>query len=144
MLGSFNNRQPKIKISVQGTNEKPTEIDAIVDTGFNGYLKIPYITAFPLGLPLAGVESSTVSDGRTCENFICKGKVCIEGKCVDTSIDVSPAEIIMIGTGLLYELKKKLIFNAHVGHVEVIDSTEAEPKKAFEAVAIPAVEEKQS
>ncbi len=50
MLGSFDNAQPKKEIGVKGTNPVPANIKASVDSGFNGYLKIPYSVAFLSGL----------------------------------------------------------------------------------------------
>ncbi len=122
MLGSFENAQPKIEIGVKGTNPAQAKIKAIIDSGFNGYLKIPYSVAFPLGLALVGIQSHTIADGSLKDHFVCTGEVCVDGKCIETSIDIHPAEIILIGTQLLKELKKTFVLDCSKGKVEILDS----------------------
>ncbi|MCR4314680.1 MAG: hypothetical protein NUV84_05580 [Candidatus Uhrbacteria bacterium] len=60
MLGTFNNDQPVIEIEVQGVTGISKKISALVDSGFNGYLQIPFVDAFPLGLVLVGVQANTL------------------------------------------------------------------------------------
>jgi hypothetical protein len=98
-------------------------------------LKLPYITAFPLGLILDGTQTRTGADGSPAPHLVCSGKVCIDGVCVDASIDVSPAEIILIGTELLGKMKKTFFIDASAHKVEVLDSKEPAPPKAFEIKA---------
>ncbi len=133
MRGTFENGQPKINISVKGSGA-PKIIEAIVDSGFNGYLKIPYEVAFPLGLTLVAVGSGTVADGNMSANLVCEGEVCIEESCVKTSIDVHPAKINLIGTSLLRDLKKSFLLDASKERVEVTDSP-ASPQIGFSSVA---------
>jgi predicted aspartyl protease len=130
MLGSFENGQPSIEIEVKGVAGIPKKIKAIVDSGFNGYLQLPFVEAFPLGLVLAGVQGSTLADGSVPNHLVCKGEVCIDGKCVDTTIDIKAANIILVGTQLLKELKKIFILDCSAGHVEIVDSG-----KGFSSVA---------
>lgn len=122
MLGSFNNDQPTIDIEVKGVTGISKKINGLVDSGFNGYLQIPFIEAFPLGLVLAGVEANTLADGSTSSHLVCKGNVCIDGKCVETTIDIQQGNIVLIGTKLLKELKKIFILDSCNGKVEIIDS----------------------
>ncbi len=120
MLGTFNNDQPVIEIEVKGVTGISKKIHALVDSGFNGYLQIPFIEAFPLGLILAGVEAGTLADGSTSSHLVCKGQVCIDGKCTDTTIDIQEANIVLIGTKLLKELKKVFVLDCSNGKVEII------------------------
>ncbi len=121
MLGTFNNDQPKIEIEVKGITGISRKIEALVDSGFNGYLIIPFAEAFPLGLVLAGVQANTLADGSTSSHFVCKGQVCVDGKCVDTTIDIQPANIVLLGTKLLKELGKVFVLDCSVGKVEITD-----------------------
>lgn len=121
MRGTFNNGQPTIEIQVSGISTIPKTITAIIDSGFNGYLKLPFLQAFPLGLVLAGVEDSTIADGSSTSNLVCKGNVCIDGKCVPTTIDVHKANIVLIGTRLLAELGKKFNLDCANNIVEITD-----------------------
>jgi predicted aspartyl protease len=121
MLGTFSNGQPRIEIQVKGVSGVPKTINAIIDTGFNGYLKLPFLEAFPLGLVLAGVQNNTLADGSSITNLVCKGQVCIDGKCINTTMDVHKSNIILIGTQLLRELGKKFTLNCEEGLVEISD-----------------------
>ncbi|MBI5399311.1 hypothetical protein HZB07_01650 [Candidatus Saganbacteria bacterium] len=122
MLGTFNNDQPKIEIEVSGVNGTPKKINAIVDSGFNGYLQIPYVVAFPLGLVLTGIQSNTLADGSSSAHLVCIGSVTVDGKTVRTTIDITPANIVLLGTKLLKDLGKTFILDCGRGKVEVIST----------------------
>jgi clan AA aspartic protease len=122
MLGIFNNDQPFIEIEVSGVTGIKKRLTALVDSGFNGYLQIPFVEAFPLGLILAGVQANALADGSSSFHLVCKGNVCIDGKRIETTIDISPANIILLGTKLLKELGKTFILNCASGKVEIIDN----------------------
>lgn len=122
MLGSFENDQPRIEIEVRGANGSPKRLTALVDSGFNGYLTLPYIEAFPLGLILTGIQSNTLADGSSATHFVCIGQICLDGKCVTTTIDIQPANIVLLGTKLLKELGKIFVLDCFNERVEIVDS----------------------
>ena len=122
MLGTFNNDQPLIEVEVRGVTGISKKIQALVDSGFNGYIQIPYVEAFPLGLVLAGVQANTLADGSTSSHLVCRGQVCIDGKCIDTTVDIHPANIVLLGTKLLKELGKTFILDCSVGRVEIVEN----------------------
>ena len=128
MLGTFENDQPKIEIEVKGVNGTPKKIIALIDSGFNGYLMLPYTEAFPLGLVLIGIQPNTIADGSTVSHFVCRGQVCVDGKCINTTIDIQPANIILLGTKLLKELGKKFVLDCMNCKVEIIDSVKISKK----------------
>jgi len=119
MLGTFNNDQPVIEIEVQGVTGIAKKINALVDSGFNGYLQIPFVEAFPLGLILAGVQASTLADGSVSSHFVCRGRVCIAWKWIDTTIDIVAANVILLGTKLLKESGKIFMLDCSNGKVEI-------------------------
>ena len=125
MRGTFHNDQPEIEIEVSGTSENAIKVTALVDSGFNGYLTLPYQEAFPLGLILIGVRSNILADGSSSSVLACIGSVCVDGKCVQTTIEIQPANVILLGTKLLKELGKAFILDCAAGKVEIVDSLQA-------------------
>ena len=97
------------------------KIKALVDTGYNGYLTLPYSEAFPLGLVLMGIESSKIADGSTTHHFVCFGRAKIK-KEVPIIIDIQPECNILIGTKLLKRLNKKAIIDFAKETINFLDS----------------------
>jgi clan AA aspartic protease len=52
-----------IDIEVSGPNPTPQQTEAVIDTGFNGYLTLPSHLVGLLNLPLAGSRYATLGDG---------------------------------------------------------------------------------
>ena len=129
MLGIFRNDQPLIEVEIKGVSGVAKKVAALVDSGFNGYIQIPFVEALPLGLILAGVQANTLADGSTSSHLVCKGQVCIDGKCIDTTFDIQAANIILLGTKLLKELGKTFILDCAAGYVEVIESKQQRASK---------------
>ncbi|MGA2212171.1 MAG: hypothetical protein ABSH31_02755 [Bryobacteraceae bacterium] len=70
------NGHPRITIHIRGTH--PTEfveIDALVDTGFTGFLMLPIAKALPLGLALYGTGDYTLADGSPISCFLAEGTI---------------------------------------------------------------------
>jgi len=122
MLGNFENGNPYIEIEVFGITKEKKKIKALIDTGFNGYLSLPYIDAFPLGLVLKGIEPSTLADGSTSHHFVCIGSVVLDGKEVVALIDIQPSCTILMGTQLLKSLGKSMNIDFTNEKIELSDT----------------------
>ena len=73
-----NNGHPRLKIVVSGSNpEASLEVDALIDTGFTGFLMLPVAQAIPLGMTVYGTGDYTIANGATVTNFLAKGKITI-------------------------------------------------------------------
>lgn len=73
-----NDGHPKVRLKVGGTNAgAEIEIDALVDTGFTGFLMLPIALALPLGLVLIGTGDYMLADGSLITNFLARGQVTI-------------------------------------------------------------------
>jgi hypothetical protein len=71
-----NDGHPRITIHIRGTH--PTEVlevDALVDTGFTGFLMLPVMQALPLGLALYGTGDYNLADGSPISCFLAQGTI---------------------------------------------------------------------
>lgn len=57
------NLEAVITIPLRGPTGQTREIDAVIDTGFNGYLTLPPTLVADLGLPVVGEAEAVLADG---------------------------------------------------------------------------------
>ena len=108
LSGYFRNSCPYTTITVVGSTGSK-EVEAIIDTGFNGFLTLPQDIADSIGMEYTkAVSSSIVADGSTSPSLIYKGKMIYDSSRVDLLIDVQKHCKILLGTALLEELKLSL------------------------------------
>lgn len=70
------NGSPAIKVKVWGIfQEAAKELEAIIDTGFTGFLSLHIVEALPLGLVLASTTKVTFADGSTGTNLLAWGTI---------------------------------------------------------------------
>lgn len=73
--GYFNSKgSPCIKISISGVFNPGKEFEVIIDTGFSGFISMPMLKAFPLGLPLFGTTNITLADASTTPRLTAIGR----------------------------------------------------------------------
>ena len=64
ILGSVNDAyEAVISLIVQGPSGHSREVEAVIDTGFTGFLSLPSELATELGLPFLTYESALLADG---------------------------------------------------------------------------------
>jgi predicted aspartyl protease len=72
---------PYIKIKVWGLSDKfAQEFEAMIDTGFSGYLSIPLVRAFPLALTLFGTTQYQLADGSMSPKLLAHGSIDHQGE----------------------------------------------------------------
>ena len=59
------NREAVIGLEIVSSNQKTERVEAVIDTGFNGYLTLPSDLVNRLNLQLAGNRRATLGDGNT-------------------------------------------------------------------------------
>jgi clan AA aspartic protease len=95
------NREAIIYLVVRGPNGQEREIEAVIDTGFTGFLTLPFSLIVSLGLIWRGQAQATLGDG-SLHQFDVYGATVIwdgQGQIVETdAADTVP----LIGMGLLY------------------------------------------
>jgi clan AA aspartic protease len=63
--GSINSElEPIVRLEVRGPAGTARHVDAILDTGFNGFLTLPANVIRVLALPFHGRETAILADGR--------------------------------------------------------------------------------
>ena len=55
--------EPMIALAVQGQSGQSRDIEAVVDTGFNGFLTLRTTLVSELGLPFVSIGRATLADG---------------------------------------------------------------------------------
>lgn len=123
----------RLRVKIKGTNPGVVvEEDALLDTGFTGFLMLPIATALPLGVVLLGTGSYTIADGSTVTNLLAKGTVSV-GPPFDLPLPPNPdllreesiegvfvlgGDTVLLGMEFLRGLDKLLILGKVVALVD--------------------------
>jgi clan AA aspartic protease len=95
------NREATIRLIVSNESKRTQVIDAVIDTGFTGFLTLPMMVIKSLNLRLYSREEGTLGDGSTCIFDVYSGLVIWDGEY--QSIDINAAETDpLVGMSLLY------------------------------------------
>jgi clan AA aspartic protease len=90
-----------IRLVVSNTNKQRQVIDAVLDTGFTGFLTLPLAILTSLNLQAYSREEGTLGDGSTCIFDVYTGFVIWDGEFRRIDINASEASPL-IGMSLLY------------------------------------------
>ena len=71
--------EPMVTVTVQGPTGRASEIEAVIDTGYNGLLTLPPPVVTELGLPHRGYGEASLADGSIVEFDICGVTVLWDG-----------------------------------------------------------------
>jgi clan AA aspartic protease len=105
MQGIVNrNREATILLVVGNADTRRQAIDAIVDTGFTGFLTLPLAVLTTLNLQAYSREEGTLGDGSTCIFDVYRGFVIWDGEFRRIDINASEASPL-IGMSLLYSYR---------------------------------------
>jgi predicted aspartyl protease len=112
VIGYFDSRgNAVIRISVHGAvKAAKQEFEAIIDTGFTGFLSMPMVQAFPLALVLLGTASVTFGDGKTEIRLTAFGTVTLgeEEQHGVITLEWGPTDVL-VGMDFLRKFKKALL-----------------------------------
>jgi clan AA aspartic protease len=101
------NCEATIRLVVSNESKKTQGIDAVIDTGFTGFLTLPLTVINNLNLRLYSREEGTLGDGSTCIFDVYSGLVIWDGEY--RYIDVNAAETDpLVGMSLLYGYRMQL------------------------------------
>lgn len=125
-----NSGSPAVKIRVSGPITKGKEFEAILDTGFTGFLSMPLVQAIAVGLILHGTTTISLADGSTSYRLTARGMVNIEGESNVGVVILEPSSNeLLLGMAFLRQFKRALF----VSEFGVMLTDEEELKKAIAA-----------
>ena len=117
MTGSFTSEgEPTLPVHVAGPAEA-LDVDAIVDTGFNGELTLPQEQIEALGLPEASVTTVTLADGRVREVQMYLAEARLDGQVRQVFVAEAPTTPLL-GTDLLWGFLLCIAFQAD-GRIDI-------------------------
>jgi predicted aspartyl protease len=94
---------------ISGPFGNGVEFDAILDTGFTGFICMPLLRALPLGLMLYGTTSVELADGSTSTKLTAKGMATVEGEEKVGVVILEPtANDVLLGMAFLRSFEKAL------------------------------------
>ena len=133
------NGHPNVKIKIWGMAAQfAQEFDAMIDTGFTGFLSMPLTAAFPLALTLFGTTSYTLADGSISPKLLGYGTVELQGEQAQGSIVLEPNSAgLLLGMEFLRGLNKALVLSPKNG---VVLTDDPDPDPVAPEVPPPAID----
>ncbi|HEY6242590.1 MAG TPA: hypothetical protein VIX17_01510 [Pyrinomonadaceae bacterium] len=127
-IGSFNPLgSPTLKIKITGALGTQQDFEAIIDTGFSGFLSMPTVRAFPLGLILYGTTRVILADGGVAFKYTALGSVTVEAESAAGIIILEPNSTdFLVGMDFLTKFKKTLFVHEKNKFVALIDDADVE------------------
>ena len=113
------NREATIRLVVGNAETQRQVIDAVIDTGFTGFLTLPLVVLNALGLQLYSREEGTLGDGSACIFDVYSGFVIWDGAFQRIDVNASEASPL-VGMSLLYGYRVQ--FDAIEGGAVTIQS----------------------
>jgi clan AA aspartic protease len=94
------NLEAVILLTVLGPYGEAREIEAIIDTGFSGYLTLPPEIITTLGIDAIAVEQAILADGAGIPSELCMAKIVWDGR--ERAIEINTLESDpLVGMALL-------------------------------------------
>jgi clan AA aspartic protease len=102
IIGVVNtHHEATIDLIVQSANGQGHDIDAVIDTGFTGFLTLPTSLIAALGLTWRGYASAVLGDGSLQQFDVYAATVIWDGQARLVEIDAAETDPL-VGMGLLY------------------------------------------
>jgi predicted aspartyl protease len=103
------NGRPTLEIEVSNPLGWKRTVKALIDTGFDGFLSLPILEAFPIGLLLRGTMPVTLADGSTKQTLYCLGGIHFEGDYEVGVVLIETEGTPLIGMSFLRQFKRELV-----------------------------------
>lgn len=102
---------PTIEIEVCGPLQQFHSFTAIMDTGFTGFLLLPIVSAFPIGLMLHSTMRIQLADGSVQTKLTCLGQIRFDGESSEGIVVIEELQNteVLVGMDFLKRFRKQLI-----------------------------------
>ena len=127
---------PTVAVEIIGAFGQPTTFTCVVDTGFTGFLSIPLLQAFPVGLVLAGTRPMVFANGAVENKLICLGVARVDG--VEKSgliVIENESKQVLLGMDFLKKFGFKLLVCPTTGQIELVPAADGFTIPAAQAVS---------
>ena len=127
---------PHIKIKVWGRSaDFGREFEAMIDTGFSGFLMLPLVQAFPLALTLYGTTNCTLADGSQSPKLSAEGSIDHDGEVTSGIIilEGNASSGPLVGMNFLRKSSKVLVLGRQ--GVFLVDESDLPSKEAEAATS---------
>lgn len=106
ITGAVKSDEARIRLKLIGRQGRTQEVEAVIDSGFNGALTLPPALVTTLNLRWRSVDLATLADGSTCVFQVYVGSLVWDGK-VRTILVAEADADPLVGMRLLrgHELK---------------------------------------
>jgi predicted aspartyl protease len=89
-----------VLVTIVGLRQE-VSVEAILDTGFNGWVCLPMRLAVQLGLELCGFQTVELADGTQKEELVFSGEVIFGNRRDEVDISLTSGGDALVGIGLL-------------------------------------------
>jgi clan AA aspartic protease len=100
IVGMVQGREPRIRLTIRGWRGRQQEIEAVVDTGYTGWLTLPPTVIGALNLPWRSFGCGTLADGSVSLFDVYQAKVVWDGRVRPVFVDEFAATPL-VGMALL-------------------------------------------
>jgi clan AA aspartic protease len=109
MMQGFVNQscEARLRVAVGRADLTKQMVEAVIDTGFTGFLSLPSLTITALGLPWQFRDVGTLGDGSEVVFDMYKATVIWDGKAQIIDVAASEADPL-VGMSLLYGFKLQI------------------------------------
>ena len=90
-----------ITLVISNTNRQTQLINAVIDTGYTGFLSLPRETIMALSLPWTGIDRGTLGDGSEVTFEVYAATVIWDGQYRDIPVNEAETDPL-VGMSLLY------------------------------------------
>lgn len=103
-------RQPRVAITLVGLDARLLEVDAVIDTGFDGSLCLPTTFAEQVELQRWGTQLVELADGSRHEEWVYLGEAIFDGERRPVDISLTQGTDALLGTALLQDYRLEIGF----------------------------------